>query len=178
VSSALQEKREAIVLEHFRAENEHDLDGLIATFHTPRYEMMHLGRVHDGEEEVRNLVAGLYRGLPDIHAEPGKLRHLEDAIVVECITTGTHDGFFAGLAPTGKKIKARSACIFEFDGDKLLCEKVYLDLATILRQLGALADLPTPPAAGGGAPGGPGPGGPGAGGPGGLKAGAPGGSGQ
>jgi predicted ester cyclase len=135
------------VLEHFRAENEHDLDGLIATFHAPRYEMMHLGRVDEGEEAVRALISGIYRGLPDIHAEPGKLRHLHDAVVVECVTTGTHEGFFAGLQPTGRKIRANSCCIFEFDGDsdRLLCERVYLDLATILRQLGALGDLPTPP---------------------------------
>jgi steroid delta-isomerase-like uncharacterized protein len=145
VSSTLRDTREAIVLEHFRAENAHDIDGVIATFHHPHYEMMHLGREHDGEEEVRSLIAGLINGLPDIHAEPGRLRHLEDAVVVECVTTGTHDGFFAGLAPTGKRIKARSACIFEFDGDRLMCEKVYLDLATILRQLGAIPELQIPP---------------------------------
>jgi steroid delta-isomerase-like uncharacterized protein len=145
VSSTLRETREAIVLEHFRAENAHDIDGVIATFARPRYEMMHLGRDHDGEQEVRELIAGLIKGLPDINAEPGELRHTEDAVVVECITTGTHDGFFAGLEPTGNKIRARSACIFEFDGDKLMCEKVYLDLATILRQLGALPDMPGPP---------------------------------
>lgn len=27
------------------------------------------------------------------------------------------------------------ACIFEFDGDKLLCEKVYFDMATLMNQL-------------------------------------------
>ena len=109
----------------------------------------------DGEEEVRAPISGLYRGLPDIHAEPGKLRRLEDAVFVECITTGTHNGFFAGIEPTGKKIQSRSACIFEFDGDKLLCERVYLDMATILRQLGALPPLPQMPGPPG-APGGPG----------------------
>ena len=150
IDENLKAKREATVLEHFRAENEHDLDALIATFDEPRYEMMHLGRTHDGEEEVRALISGLYRGLPDIHAEPGTLRHLEDAVFVECITTGTHNGFFAGFEPTGKKIRSRSACIFEFDGDKLLCERVYLDMATSRRQLGALPqlpDLPGPPRA-------------------------------
>ena len=145
MSSDLRETREAIVREHFRAENAHDIDGVIATFHHPRYEMMHLGREHDGEQEVRDLIAGLIRGLPDINAEPVTLRHTDDAVVVECVTTGTHDGFFAGLAPTGKQINARSACIFEFDGDKLMCERVYLDLATILRQLGALPEMQGPP---------------------------------
>jgi steroid delta-isomerase-like uncharacterized protein len=141
----LRDTRETIVLEHFRAENAHDIDGVIATFHHPRYEMMHLGREHEGEEQVRDLIAGLIRGLPDIHAEPEKVRHTDDAVVVECVTTGTHDGFFAGLAPTGKQIRARSACIFEFDEDRLMCERVYLDLATILRQLGALPELAIPP---------------------------------
>jgi steroid delta-isomerase-like uncharacterized protein len=157
VDESLKAVREAKVLEHFRAENDHDLDALIATFHEPHYEMMHLGRTHDGEDEVRALISGLYRGLPDIHAEPGTLRHLEDAVFVECITTGTHSGFFAGFEPTGKKIRSRSACIFEFDGDKLLCERVYLDMATILRQLGALPPLPVmpgPPGGAGGPPGG------------------------
>jgi steroid delta-isomerase-like uncharacterized protein len=150
----LQKRREELVLEHFRAENEHDLDALIATFHSPRYEMMHLGRVDDGEAAVRALISALYRGLPDIHAEPGRLRHLDDAVVVECVTTGTHQGFFAGMQPTGKQIRAHSACIFEFDADsdRLLCEKVYLDLATILRQLGALGALPGPPPPPGGPP--------------------------
>jgi limonene-1,2-epoxide hydrolase len=29
------------------------------------------------------------------------------------------------------------ACIFEFDGDRLLCEKVYFDMATLVNQLRA-----------------------------------------
>jgi steroid delta-isomerase-like uncharacterized protein len=141
-SAELRAAREAIVMEHFRAENAHDIEGVLATFEHPHYEMMHLGRTHDGADEVTDLMTGLFRGLPDIHAEPGELRHLDDAVFVECITTGTHSGFFAGLEPTGKKIQARSACIFEFEEDRLQCERVYLDLATILRQLGALAPLP------------------------------------
>jgi hypothetical protein len=32
------------------------------------------------------------------------------------------------------------AAIFEFDGDRLLCEKVYYDIATILRQIGILPE--------------------------------------
>ena len=140
----LRRKREEIVLEHFRAENAHDVEGVLSTFETPRYKMMHLGRDHNGPDEVAMLINGLINGLPDIHAEPGELRHLEDAVVVECQTTGTHLGFFAGLEPTGKKINARSACIFEFEEDRLQCEKVYLDFATILRQLGVLPPLPGP----------------------------------
>ena len=33
-------------------------------------------------------------------------------------------------------MKVAATCIFIFDGDRLVCEKVYFDHATILRQLG------------------------------------------
>jgi len=50
---------------------------------------------------------------------------------------GTHLGEWAGLKPTGKKMDVPVACIFEFDKDKLVCEKVYFDMATLVNQLNA-----------------------------------------
>jgi len=35
------------------------------------------------------------------------------------------------------------ACIFDFEEDRLVCEKVYFDFATMLRQLGALPEPAT-----------------------------------
>ena len=43
----LRERREAIILEHIDAENRHDVEGTIATFHRPRYEVN--GVPSDGE---------------------------------------------------------------------------------------------------------------------------------
>jgi len=34
-------------------------------------------------------------------------------------------------------MEVQAACIFVFEGDLLVCEKVYFDHATVLRQLGA-----------------------------------------
>jgi hypothetical protein len=36
-------------------------------------------------------------------------------------------------------MEVESALIFLFDQDNLMCEKVYFDHATVLRQLGALS---------------------------------------
>jgi hypothetical protein len=33
----------------------------------------------------------------------------------------------------------RIACLYEFEEDRLVCERVWFDFATILRQLGVLA---------------------------------------
>jgi predicted ester cyclase len=43
-----------------------------------------------------------------------------------------------GIPPTGNHINVPVVGIFEFDGGRLLCEKVYLDMATVLTQMGAL----------------------------------------
>ena len=54
--------------------------------------------------------------------------------------TGTHDGPFAGIPPTGRRVEYPLVAIFEFEQDRLVCEKVYFDTATILVQIGVLPD--------------------------------------
>jgi predicted ester cyclase len=66
------------------------------------------------------------------------MRHADDAVFGETIITGTHDGEWAGIPPSGRRIEVPAAGIFEFDEDRLLCEKVYADFATVLTQLGVL----------------------------------------
>jgi hypothetical protein len=59
---------------------------------------------------------------------------------VEFDLLGTHDGTFRGLPPTGRTFRCRMVAIFEFEGEGLVCERVYFDSATILRQLGIAHD--------------------------------------
>lgn len=49
----LRQKRNSVVIQHVEAENRHDVDASIATFHTPRYQAFPMGIVHDGEQAVR-----------------------------------------------------------------------------------------------------------------------------
>ncbi len=77
-------------------------------------------------------------GFPDLHIGTTTLRHLDDGVLVEGLITGTHDGDWAGIPPTGRPIEVPVVGIFEFEGDRLLCEKVHLDLATVLGQIGVL----------------------------------------
>ena len=120
--TSLRQRREAIVNQHAEAENRHDIEATIATFHHPRYEMN--GDPSDGEAAVRELLQGMMNGLPDLHAEIGKMRHADDAVIIEGLITATHDGEWAGIPPTGRRIEVPAAAIFEFDEDRLLCEKV------------------------------------------------------
>ena len=65
----LREQREEIVRRHITAENSGDLDAVIASFRRPRYQVVPMGVISDGEAAVRELVAGLMRGFPDFRFE-------------------------------------------------------------------------------------------------------------
>jgi steroid delta-isomerase-like uncharacterized protein len=138
----VRQRREAIVTEHVAAENRHDVEATIATFHRPRYEVN--GEESDGEAAVRDLLQGLMAGLPDFHAETRKIHHADDAVIAEARITGTHDGPWAGIPATGRRVDIPIVAIFDFEEDRLVCEKAYYDVATILRQIGV---LPEPDAA-------------------------------
>ena len=132
----LRAARDAVIREHMESENRLDFDVTIATFDHPRYELVGTGQVFDGEEQVRKYYAASRAAFPDQRNEIHTLRHADDAVVVEFDLLGTHLGNFAGFDPTGRTFRCRMAAIFEFDGDRIVCERIYFDSGTILRQLG------------------------------------------
>jgi steroid delta-isomerase-like uncharacterized protein len=138
VSDELRQRREAIVRQHLDAENRQDVQGVLDTFATPKYDVKALGAVNDGAESVHELMTGLFNGFPDFHVNVLNIHHSDNAVIVEEIFGGTHNGPWAGVSATGRKMQVPCACVFEFDGDRLTCEKLYFDLATVLRQLGAM----------------------------------------
>lgn len=133
----LRARREALIRAHAEAENRQDVEATLGTFHKPRYEVVPLGEPVDGAGNVRDLLAGLFAGFPDFHAAIERLHHGEHAVAVELRMRGTHRGPWAGLPATGRRIDVPALSLFLFDGDRLTCEKVYFDMATLLRQLGA-----------------------------------------
>jgi predicted ester cyclase len=49
------------------------------------------------------------------------------------------EGEWAGIPATGRPAIVHIACLYEFEEDRLVCERVWFDFATILRHLGVLA---------------------------------------
>ncbi len=47
---------------------------------------------------------------------------------------------YNGLPPTGRSLRLRVCGIFVFEEDRLVCERVYYDLLTVLRTLGVARD--------------------------------------
>jgi steroid delta-isomerase-like uncharacterized protein len=141
--AALRARREAVVREHMESENVHDFDATIDTFSHPRYELVATGEVHDGERAVRAYYEETRRAFPDQRNELVSLRHADDAVIVEFDLLGTHRGPLRGLPATGRSFRARMTAFFIFDGERIVCERVYFDQATIMRQLGVAHDPAT-----------------------------------
>ena len=139
-TKALREKREALVIEHMESENRHEYAATIETFDHPRYELIATGDVFDGEAEVERYFEETRTAFPDQRNELIALHHADDAVIVEALLRGTHLGSFRGLPATGREFEMRFCAMFLFEGERLVCERVYFDAATILRQLGIAHD--------------------------------------
>ena len=61
-------------------------------------------------------------------------------MIVEANLYGTHEGPLRGLPPTGRRFEMRFCAVFVFEEDRLVCERVYFDQNTVLRQLGIAHD--------------------------------------
>jgi predicted ester cyclase len=112
-------------------------------FDQPNYDIPSFGDAGqvNGPEAVRELWQGLVAGFPDLHIEPGRHLHTDDAVFVEVVFSGTQQGEWAGIPATGRQGSVRIACLYEFEEDRLVCERVWFDFATIMRQLGVLRGL-------------------------------------
>jgi predicted ester cyclase len=93
--------------------------------------------IADGDGAVQSLLTQLLGAFPDFWLEKTALYHSDEAVIVECRFGGTNRGPWAGIAASGNRMEVQSVLIFLFEGENLVCEKVYFDHATILRQLGA-----------------------------------------
>lgn len=141
-AARLRERREALVREHMESENRHEFDVTMGTFDHPRYELIATGDVHDGETEVAAYFDESRTAFPDQRNELVALHHADDAVIAEFDLKGTHDGPYRGIPPTGRSFTCRMAAFFLFEpgGEGIVCERVYFDSATILRQLGLAHD--------------------------------------
>lgn len=137
--------RIAIVEEHVRLENTHDLEGILSTFgNGAQYEDEAWGENYKGRDGVRQFYEQLMQALPDVKIEILRQHVTDDAILLEVIIRGTHLGDWRGLPATGRRIEFPLCGVYTFDSDdRLAGERIYYDRATVLRQLGVFHEPET-----------------------------------
>jgi steroid delta-isomerase-like uncharacterized protein len=130
--------RLAIVEQHIRFENAHDLEGVLGTFgDSARYDDEAWSEHHEGRDGVRLFYEQLMKALPDLVIDVQHRHVTDDAIVLEVMIRGTQLGSWRGLPATGRRVDLPLCAVYTFDlDDRLAGEKIYYDRGTVLRQLG------------------------------------------
>ena len=131
-------RRTAIVDEHIRCENRHDLDAVMATFGSDaRYDDEPWRDHRIGGEAVRSYYTELLRALPDVSIEVTQQHVAPGSVVVEVVIRGTHRGAWRGLPATGRRLEFPLCGVYTFGADdRLAGERIYYDRGAVLAQLG------------------------------------------
>lgn len=137
-TAELRARRLEVLAEHFQSEIDHDWAACLATFAGhPRYEIMATGQIHDGDDAVLAYHRSQRVAFPDQRHENVRMHVADDdTVIAEFDLLGTNTGEFFGLPPTGRSFRVPTIAVFFFDGDRITNERVYLDVATLLTQIG------------------------------------------
>jgi steroid delta-isomerase-like uncharacterized protein len=79
----------------------------------------------------------VYSGLPDFRVVLEDQFATDDRVVCRSRSRGTHTGEFMGVPASGKPIDYHGISLWEFDGGKARRGWIYLDIPTLMQQLGA-----------------------------------------
>ena len=138
------ERREAMAREiesHLEAESTQNLSALLAGMTEDCYNLVLCdpSPLYRGPEAVARRYRGLWAALPDLQVRLRRIVAIEGELAVtEHTLSGTQSGPLFGIAPTGRLVQVDTVVIWEFASELIHGETVYFDLATMLRQVGAL----------------------------------------
>jgi steroid delta-isomerase-like uncharacterized protein len=139
-------ERQALVRRHLESENAHRLEATLETLTADCvFEDMALHMRVTGQQAAADYYQRWWNGFSDLTWVPQRRGFTEDGVVAELIVRGRHDGEYLGIPPTGRTIELPVAILVSFADGLMASERLYYDLATLLRQLG----VSTVPATGG-----------------------------
>jgi steroid delta-isomerase-like uncharacterized protein len=137
--------RLALVREHVKGENAHDLDVIMATFgESARYDDEPWSEHRVGRDAVRSYYHDLLAAVPDLQIDVQREHVTQDGVILEVTIRGTQQGIWRGLPGTGRSVAVPLCGVFTFDArERLAGERIYYDRALVLRQLGVFHEPQT-----------------------------------
>jgi len=98
-----------------------------------------------GPEDMKQTVRMVTAGFPDNHHEVEDVIAEGDRVVARVTLTGTHEGEFMGIPPTGRRIAVNEIHIYRLEDGKAVEHRVGRDDMGAMRQLGVIPDtIPAP----------------------------------
>ena len=130
-------RRSALLKAHYDVENDHDMDGILATF-APDGEMLYNRVPFTDPQSIRaahSLIgfSSTDGAFKDIHHYIDVEHFTEDEIIVEGRLCGKHVGDFQGIKATGRNVELPFVAFYHFDkADKLISERVVMNLGALI----------------------------------------------
>lgn len=92
----------------------------------------------EGKDQVAAFFGGLFQGIPDFHSTQTLQLVSGDIMVTQATATGTHLGELSGIPATDNSLQLTPLHIWEFEGDKIKHVTEYIDMASMMIQMGLM----------------------------------------
>ena len=128
------------VLHFYALVNEGDLDGfmeMIADDFVDHEPFPGIGEDRDG---VRDFFALMRGAFPDLRMEPHETVAEGDLVAVRMTMSGTHEGEFMGLAPTGRRFEMAAMDLIRLRDGRATEHWGVTDTMAMMQQLGAIPE--------------------------------------
>ena len=122
----------------FAALNAHDIDGYLKLIDESVCRRIRNARHGPRTRRRTPTLTTMFQAFPDLQIQTEELIATSDHIIGRSVLTGTHNGTFAGVAATGKKVSWHSCNVVEIKNGKAIRSRIYADNVSLLRQLGVL----------------------------------------
>jgi predicted ester cyclase len=130
VTPELYERIRRLWIDHSKAEDARDLDGLIATLSPDCvYELVPTGQRWEGHDGARAFYTELLGAFPDVTFDLTDIAIGPQGVIEVARLSGTHLGPWAGVAPTGRHIGLTVVINFPWDlaSERFSGERVWFD---------------------------------------------------
>jgi steroid delta-isomerase-like uncharacterized protein len=94
--------------------------------------------LREGHEGIRGMVERAWAAFPDYHEELDELIAEGNRVVARFTISGTQEGKWGLLPPTGRRVRFEEIAIFEIRDGKVRRQRGVVDNLSALRQLGVL----------------------------------------
>lgn len=104
--------------------------------------------IHEPEvgsrEGLKAFASALRAAFPDWHSTVEEMLVEGDRVVERWTGRGTHRGDFQGISPTGRVVAVPGVVLYRIAGGKITEFRGQFDRMSLMQQLGATPDRPTP----------------------------------
>ncbi|HEX4945705.1 MAG TPA: ester cyclase [Blastocatellia bacterium] len=132
------EENKTIARRYVDVWNQHDPAALDTVFAANAVRHDPATGVATGIESIRTIMQALLTAFPDLLITIDQALADEDCAILRWTATGTHNGDFQGIPPTGKPINVKGNSVYQCANGKMLAEHSIWDTLGLLKQLGAI----------------------------------------